>query len=118
MNPEGDLAVVVLTNLVGSFPEEFVAELPSFYDPAISASDPVTALRMQLRERGFPIIMEELYWCRFLAHTFGEVPVTLTSAERATSFRYRPSVFWDYLRYPLRAFFGVRPDVNGSEHLV
>ena len=34
--------------------------------------------RMRLEERGFPVIMEELYWCRFLATSFAEVPVTLT----------------------------------------
>jgi CubicO group peptidase (beta-lactamase class C family) len=56
--PADDLAVVVLTNLAGSFPEEFVDELAGFYDPAISASDPVTALRMQLRERGYEHAVE------------------------------------------------------------
>jgi len=65
--------------------------------------------RMDLRERGFPVIMEELYWCRFLTRSFAEVPVTLTNAGRVSSFRYRPSVFLTYLRYPLRAFFGVQP---------
>ena len=60
--------------------------------------------RMDLKERGFPVIMEELYWCRFLASSFAEVPVTLTNAGRASSFRYRPSVFASYLRYPWRAF--------------
>jgi len=66
--------------------------------------------RMDLRERGFPVIMEELYWCRFLATSFAEVPVTLTNAGRASSFRYRPSVFVAYLRYPLRAFLRLVPD--------
>jgi CubicO group peptidase (beta-lactamase class C family) len=56
--PADDLAVVVLTNLAGSFPEEFVDELAGFYDPAISASDPVTGLRMQLRERGYAHAVE------------------------------------------------------------
>jgi CubicO group peptidase (beta-lactamase class C family) len=51
--PEDDLAVIVLTNLADSFPEEFVDELAGFYSPQISASDPVTALRMELRERGY-----------------------------------------------------------------
>jgi CubicO group peptidase (beta-lactamase class C family) len=51
--PEDDLAVVVLTNLAGAFPEEFIDELAGFYNPAISASDPVTALRIQLRKRGY-----------------------------------------------------------------
>jgi dolichol-phosphate mannosyltransferase len=65
--------------------------------------------QMNLRERGFSIIMEELYWCRFLTRSFTEVPVTLTNAGRVSSFRYRPSVFAAYLRYPLRAFFRVKP---------
>ena len=65
--------------------------------------------RMRLEERGFPVIVEELYWCRFLTSRFAEVPVTLTNADRATSFRYRPSVFAAYLRYPLRAFLGIAP---------
>jgi len=64
---------------------------------------------MDLRERGFPVIMEELYWCRFLAKSFAEVPVTLTNAGRASSFRYRPSVFASYLRYPWRAFLRKAP---------
>lgn len=66
--------------------------------------------RMRLRERGFPVIMEELYWCRTLARSFGEVPVTLTNAGRASSFRYTPAVLSAYLRYPLRAFFGIAPN--------
>jgi CubicO group peptidase (beta-lactamase class C family) len=56
--PEDDLAVVVLTNLAGSFPEEFIDELAGFYDPEIPASDPVTALRIQLRKRGFERAVE------------------------------------------------------------
>jgi dolichol-phosphate mannosyltransferase len=65
--------------------------------------------RMDLHERGFPVIMEELYWCRFLARSFAEVPVTLLNAARVSSFRYRPAVFLAYLRYPLRALFGIAP---------
>jgi CubicO group peptidase (beta-lactamase class C family) len=51
--PQDNLAIVVLTNLAGAFPEEFIDELAGYYDPAIAASDPVTALRMILRKRGF-----------------------------------------------------------------
>ncbi|HEX6649491.1 MAG TPA: serine hydrolase, partial [Pyrinomonadaceae bacterium] len=51
--PEDDLAVVVLTNVVGAFPEEFIDELAGLYKPEIAASDPVTALRMELRKRGY-----------------------------------------------------------------
>lgn len=56
--PEDSVAVIVLTNLVGSAPEEFVDELAGFYNPEISASDPVTALRMALRERGYEHAIE------------------------------------------------------------
>jgi dolichol-phosphate mannosyltransferase len=68
---------------------------------------------MRLAERGFAVIMEELYWCRFMTDRYAEVPVVLTNRggdQRPTSFVYGPSVFWRYLKYPLRAFAGIRPD--------
>ncbi|HKR23555.1 MAG TPA: serine hydrolase, partial [Pyrinomonadaceae bacterium] len=49
--PEDDLAIVVLTNLAGAYPEDFIDEIAGIYDPEIATSDPVTALRMELRER-------------------------------------------------------------------
>ena len=72
---------------------------------------------MQLAERGFAVIMEELYWCRFMTDRYAEVPVVLTNRsgdQRPTSFVYRPSVFWRYLKYPLRAFAGIRPAGLGA----
>jgi len=56
--PEDALAVIVLTNLANSYPEEFVDELAGFYNPEISASDPVTALRIELRQRGYEHAIE------------------------------------------------------------
>jgi len=56
--PEDELAIVVLTNLVGAFPEEFIDELAGIYDPEIALSDPVTALRMELRQRGYERAIE------------------------------------------------------------
>jgi len=56
--PDDDLAVVVLTNLAGAYPEEFIDELAGYYNPEISASDPVTALRMELRHRGYEHAVE------------------------------------------------------------
>jgi CubicO group peptidase (beta-lactamase class C family) len=56
--PEDELAVVVLTNLVGAYPEEFIEEMAGYYKPAIAASDPVTALRMQLRKLGYEHAIE------------------------------------------------------------
>lgn len=51
--PEDELAIVVLTNLAGAYPEDFLDELAGIYKPEIAASDPVTALRMQLAKRGY-----------------------------------------------------------------
>jgi dolichol-phosphate mannosyltransferase len=70
--------------------------------------------QMELTEPKFPVIMEELYYSSFLARTFAQVPVRLTNRrreQRPTSFLYRPGVFYDYLKYPLRAFFRVGPPV-------
>jgi CubicO group peptidase (beta-lactamase class C family) len=50
---EDGLAIVVLTNLGGGFPEEFIDELAGCYDPAIAASDPITALHIEMRKKGF-----------------------------------------------------------------
>lgn len=51
--PNDDLSIVVLTNLAGAFPEEFIDELAGYVNPAIPAADPITTLHMQLRQRGF-----------------------------------------------------------------
>lgn len=56
--PEDDLATVVLTNLAGAFPEEFIDELAGIYNPEIPSSDPVTAIRMELRKRGYERAVE------------------------------------------------------------
>lgn len=69
-------------------------------------------MRMHLTETRFPIIMEELYWSKFIAGRFAEVPVTLTNRDeelRQSSFVYRPRIFYDYLKYPVLAFFGIKP---------
>lgn len=68
--------------------------------------------KMRIRERGFPAIMEELYWAKFLDARVCEVPYVLTSRAdtlRPSSFEYRPKVFYSYLKYPFRAFFRIRP---------
>jgi dolichol-phosphate mannosyltransferase len=61
-------------------------------------------LAMPLSERGFPIIMEELYWAFRRGLRFGEVPSTLGSrgAARESSFLYRPRVLAAYAGYVVR----------------
>ncbi|GAB4033001.1 serine hydrolase [Spirosoma jeollabukense] len=51
--PDDDLAVIVLTNLGGSSPENFIEELAGYFNPDIPLSDPITALRLQVQKRGF-----------------------------------------------------------------
>lgn len=51
--PDDDLAVIVLTNLGGSFPEDFLEELAGIYNPEIVKADPITNLRIELRKIGF-----------------------------------------------------------------
>jgi len=74
-------------------------------------------LRTHLSETRFPVIMEELYWLKFLTSSFAEVPVTLTDRAaklRRTSFSYRPRVFYEYLKYPVRALLGIKPRGGSS----
>jgi dolichol-phosphate mannosyltransferase len=71
--------------------------------------------QMELTEPKFPVIMEELYYSSFLATTFAQIPVRLTNRGeglRRTSFAYRPRVFYDYLKYPVKAFFRLRPRIS------
>jgi CubicO group peptidase (beta-lactamase class C family) len=51
--PNDDLAIVVLTNLGGGSPEDFIDELAGCYNPAVAAADPMTYLRIQLRKQGY-----------------------------------------------------------------
>jgi dolichol-phosphate mannosyltransferase len=68
--------------------------------------------QMHLVERGFPIIVEELYQSVFLAQTFAEIPVTLTNRAdtlRLTSFTYDAATIRKYLGYALKAFLRLPP---------
>jgi CubicO group peptidase (beta-lactamase class C family) len=56
--PEDDLAVIILTNLVGSGPEQFVDEVAGYYIPGMRASGfglspTVRVLRSELLKQGF-----------------------------------------------------------------
>lgn len=56
--PDDDLAIIVLTNLAGSSPEDFVEEIAGCYDPDIAKADPLTYLRKNLREAGFAHVID------------------------------------------------------------
>jgi hypothetical protein len=63
-------------------------------------------LDMPLKERGFAVIAEELYWAKRRNALVAEVPTTLTARSsdlRPTLFGYRPAIFWGYLKYALLA---------------
>ncbi len=64
--------------------------------------------KMSLEERGFAIIMEELYHATYMAKSFCEVPSILTSrqvGQGGSSFSYRPKIFVQYLKYGLKSFY-------------
>ena len=81
---------------------------------------------MTLTERGFPVIVEELYHCVFVARRFREIPVVLGNRAgdlRQTSFPYRPSTFYRYLKYcvlaccrvPPAALYQTRGSIDANE---
>ncbi|MBF4518335.1 class A beta-lactamase-related serine hydrolase [Flavobacterium sp. ANB] len=51
--PDDDLAVIILTNLGGSYPEDFLEEIAGVYNSSIPKADLVTNLRTTLRKIGF-----------------------------------------------------------------
>jgi len=60
------------------------------------------------KENFFSIIMEELYRLKPMKLRYAEIPVILTNRPntlRGSCFSYRPRVFWDYLKYPIKCFF-------------
>jgi len=56
--PDDNLAIIVLTNLAGSAPEDFIEEIAGCYNPDIVKADPLTYLRKNLREKGFDKAIE------------------------------------------------------------
>lgn len=56
--PEDKLTIVVLTNLGGSAPEDFLEEIAGCYNPDILKADPLTFLRKNLGEIGFDKAIE------------------------------------------------------------
>lgn len=51
--PDDDLAVIVLTNLGGSSPEDYLEELAACFIPDILNADPLTFLRINLQTKGY-----------------------------------------------------------------
>ena len=80
--PEDNMAVIVLTNLGGSSPEDFLEELAGCYNPAIAKADPLTFLRINLKKMGF------------------EKAIELTDAEMKKNASFTPNEFelneWGY----------------------
>jgi len=63
-------------------------------------------MRMNLTERSFPVIVEELYWAKKLGATITSVPTILhtrSADQRPTLFSYKWDTIRRYLGYSLRA---------------
>jgi len=80
--PDDELAVIVLTNLGGSYPEDFLEEIAGCYVPGILKADPITFLKTNLRAIGY------------------EKAIELTDKQRAIDPQFQPNEFelneWAY----------------------
>jgi len=59
-------------------------------------------LAMPLQERGFPVILEELYWAARMGLRMTQIPSVLANRsgdQRPSAFGYRPAVVAAYARY-------------------
>lgn len=68
--------------------------------------------KITLTEPAFSIIMEELYYAKFLAKSFCEIPVVLTTRteeQRPTTFGYPLTVFYRYFKYAIKSFLHIKP---------
>jgi dolichol-phosphate mannosyltransferase len=103
----------VLISIIGNTVSRFLYGLPvADCTNGFRAVKVDVLRRMPLVETNFAIIMEELYYSRFLASSFAEVPYTLTARTdtvRKSSFYYRPGVFLQYLKYPVKSFLRIAP---------
>ena len=64
--------------------------------------------QMHLKESGFAIIMEELYYAKFITDSFCEVPYELTVRSREqgkSKFSYNLSTCIKYLKYSFNSYF-------------
>lgn len=63
------------------------------------------AKKLQLKERGFAVLLEEIYQLSQWTSDFSEVPYILTfrqEGDGVSTFTYTPKVFMNYLKYPVR----------------
>lgn len=70
---------------------------------------------INFKEKGFPIIMEELYLFAGMHLNYENVPVTLrnrSSDGRGSSFAYTPTQIFNYLKYPLMTYFRIQPNID------
>ncbi len=62
--------------------------------------------KIKLREKGFPVIMEEIYYLKKRKAKFKEIPVTLKNRKTGTShFKYSFKTFYSYLKYPVKSLW-------------
>lgn len=61
---------------------------------------------IELKEKGFAVIMEELYCLKKQKAKFKEIPVTLTDRKKGSShFSYSFKTFYSYLKYPIKSIW-------------
>lgn len=70
---------------------------------------------INFKEKGFPIIMEELYLLSSMKLIYENVPVILSNRNsdgRGSSFAYTPTQIFNYLKYPLMTFLRIKPSLD------
>lgn len=110
---EGVPAWRVVISVVGNTIAKVLFGLPiRDYTNGFRALKVSIAEQFHLTERGFSVLMEEIYQAKFIAHKYCEIPYTLSSRseEQGTStFSYRPRVIVSYLKYAMKSFLNVKP---------
>jgi len=68
--------------------------------------------KIELRENGFAVIMEELFLTKSFIHSYAEVPYVLTSRSKdagQTHFTYNLRTYFTYLKYAIKSIGKHRP---------
>ena len=74
--------------------------------------------KIELKENGFAVIMEELFLSKPLVHSYAEVPYVLTSrteSQGQTHFTYDVKTYFTYLKYALKGINKRRPAAIGQK---
>lgn len=101
-----------IMSTVGNYIARFLYGLPlTDFTNGFRAVKTNILKQINYTENGFVIIMEELYYAKFLTKSFCEIPYILTSRTKnqgQSHFSYGPGVCVRYLKYAIKSFLQKR----------